>query len=352
MPRIYVTPFHRGHYDFYSWFLGLRVIYTSGVMLSPDTFESLETLQDNKLTIVCKKLDLKPTHRLLLLLGHPCGYAAKNFGVTLGKNQAKFGTERIAHNGIPADKPHTRTLDRYRHSILDPQSVHRARTPRMTLTWGTGGRGSRSGKGKATKNSNEAESRNIRQLNRWPEYPTASLLLSIAMKFMLTSLDDVQTTQTDSNATKTMALDHLGGMLEVLKYMLLCKVILNLPEDVHTLVESMRAITWAHQDRNLADFEKAPRDYKDKLSSELTIRSHLAMLYNTLLESPSLRPPSSPHSLPYGGDVPALVASFLAPTFVSNLAHLRTSPPPHLSSFHLCRGRLSTAVQLYINLSL
>jgi cohesin loading factor subunit SCC2 len=26
----------------------------------------------------------------------------------------------------------------------------------------------------------------------------------------LTSLDDVQTTQTDSNAAKTMALDHLG----------------------------------------------------------------------------------------------------------------------------------------------
>jgi len=36
-------------------------------------------------------------------------YAAKNFGcdvtgVTLGKNQAKFGTNRIASNGVPADK--------------------------------------------------------------------------------------------------------------------------------------------------------------------------------------------------------------------------------------------------------
>ncbi|KAJ7768749.1 sphingolipid C9-methyltransferase [Mycena olivaceomarginata] len=64
----------RDHYDrgddFYSWFLGPRMIYTSGVVLSPDTFESLETLQDNKLAI----------------------------------NQAKFGTERIAQNGIPADK--------------------------------------------------------------------------------------------------------------------------------------------------------------------------------------------------------------------------------------------------------
>jgi hypothetical protein len=39
------------------------MIYTSGVVLSPDTFESLETLQDNKLAIVCNKLDLKPTDR-------------------------------------------------------------------------------------------------------------------------------------------------------------------------------------------------------------------------------------------------------------------------------------------------
>ncbi|KAJ7035923.1 sphingolipid C9-methyltransferase [Mycena alexandri] len=106
----------RDHYDrgddFYSWFLGPRMIYTSGVVLSPDTFESLETLQDNKLAIVCNKLDLKPTDRLLDVgcgWGTLVAYAAKNFGcdvtgVTLGKNQTKFGTERIAQNGVPADK--------------------------------------------------------------------------------------------------------------------------------------------------------------------------------------------------------------------------------------------------------
>ncbi|KAJ7916499.1 hypothetical protein B0H13DRAFT_1997476 [Mycena leptocephala] len=73
------------------------------------------------------------------------------------------------------------------------------------------------------------------------------------------------------------------GALEALKYMLLCKVMLNLPED------SMRAIARAHQDRNLADFEKALRDYKDELSSDPTIRSHLAALYDTLLEQNLLR---------------------------------------------------------------
>ncbi|KII90510.1 hypothetical protein PLICRDRAFT_697054 [Plicaturopsis crispa FD-325 SS-3] len=77
----------------------------------------------------------------------------------------------------------------------------------------------RSGKGKATKNSNEAEYRTIFDnlisdllaVLYWPEWPAASLLLGIACKFMVSSLDDVKTTnQTDNNAAKTIALDHLG----------------------------------------------------------------------------------------------------------------------------------------------
>jgi cohesin loading factor subunit SCC2 len=55
---------------------------------------------------------------------------------------------------------------------------------------------SRSGKGKATKNSNEAEYRaifdnlisDLLAVLYWPEYPAASLLLSIATKFMVRSL--------------------------------------------------------------------------------------------------------------------------------------------------------------------
>ncbi|KAH6903646.1 proteasome regulatory particle subunit [Coprinopsis sp. MPI-PUGE-AT-0042] len=91
--------------------------------------------------------------------------------------------------------------------------------------------------------------------------------------------------------------------LKALKYMLLCKIMLNSPEDVNSLltiklatqyassrdVESMRAIARAHQDRNLADFEKALREYQLELSSDPTIRSHLAALYDTLLEQNLLR---------------------------------------------------------------
>ncbi|GJJ07597.1 hypothetical protein Clacol_001800 [Clathrus columnatus] len=94
-----------------------------------------------------------------------------------------------------------------------------------------------------------------------------------------------------------------GGALTALKYMLLCKIMLNLPEDLPGLlslkfavkyaqspdVESMRVVARAHQNRNLREFEKALRDYRDELSSDPTIRSHLAALYDTLLEQNLLR---------------------------------------------------------------
>ncbi|GAA5983460.1 hypothetical protein JCM10908_000294 [Rhodotorula pacifica] len=94
--------------DFHEWFLGPRMIYTSGIIGDADKKETLEELQDNKLAVVCHKLRLKPEDTLLDI---GCGwgtlvtYAAKNFGcdatgVTLSHNQAEFGTNRIAKNGV------------------------------------------------------------------------------------------------------------------------------------------------------------------------------------------------------------------------------------------------------------
>ncbi|KAK7469438.1 Sister chromatid cohesion protein 2 [Stygiomarasmius scandens] len=78
----------------------------------------------------------------------------------------------------------------------------------------------RSGKTKTTKNSNEAEYRiifdnlisDVLVVLFWPEWPAASLLLSIACKYMVNFLDDVKTShkEADNNAAKTIALDHLG----------------------------------------------------------------------------------------------------------------------------------------------
>ncbi|EIW67226.1 hypothetical protein TREMEDRAFT_69739 [Tremella mesenterica DSM 1558] len=103
----------REHYDrgddFYSWFLGPRMVYTSGVIKDINRMETLEELQDNKMTMVCEKLALKPGDKMLDI---GCGWgtlvthAAKNYGVdvtgvTLAKNQTVFGNARLRENGIP-----------------------------------------------------------------------------------------------------------------------------------------------------------------------------------------------------------------------------------------------------------
>ncbi|KIP05873.1 hypothetical protein PHLGIDRAFT_107617 [Phlebiopsis gigantea 11061_1 CR5-6] len=106
----------REHYDrgddFYEWFLGPRMVYTSGVITDLTVEESLEQLQDNKMTIVCEKLNLQPEDHLLDIgcgWGTLSAFAHKNYGcrvtgVTLSKNQTAFGNERIVNNGGDADR--------------------------------------------------------------------------------------------------------------------------------------------------------------------------------------------------------------------------------------------------------
>jgi len=88
--------YNRGN-DFFEWFLGERMIYTSGLFTDPAGTETLEEAQDRKCKVVCDKLHMRPNLRLLDI---GCGwgtfirYAARHFsadatGVTLsiqGKN--------------------------------------------------------------------------------------------------------------------------------------------------------------------------------------------------------------------------------------------------------------------------
>ncbi|KDN41867.1 PCI-domain-containing protein [Tilletiaria anomala UBC 951] len=87
-----------------------------------------------------------------------------------------------------------------------------------------------------------------------------------------------------------------------LKYMLLCKIMLNLPDDVNAIiqgkaaqkfsgrdVEAMSKVAKAHEERSLENFEQALKDYKEELSNDPIIRNHLAALYDTLLEQNLLR---------------------------------------------------------------
>ncbi|GBG67902.1 hypothetical protein CBR_g1021 [Chara braunii] len=82
-----------------------------------------------------------------------------------------------------------------------------------------------------------------------------------------------------------------------LKYMLLCKVMINQAEDVNAVistkaglkytgveVDAMRAVASAHSKRSLHDFEEALKNFKEQLSDDPIIHRHLAALYGTLLE--------------------------------------------------------------------
>ncbi|CDH52208.1 pci-domain-containing protein [Lichtheimia corymbifera JMRC:FSU:9682] len=87
-----------------------------------------------------------------------------------------------------------------------------------------------------------------------------------------------------------------------LKYMLLCKIMLNLPEDIQAIlsgktalrysgsdIEAMKAVASAHQNRNLQEFETALATYTHELNDDPIIRSQLAALYDTLLEQNLVR---------------------------------------------------------------
>lgn len=106
----------RDHYDrgddFYTWFLGPRMIYTSGVVSDITREETLEELQDNKLKVVAEKIQLKKGD-VVLDLG--CGwgtwatfassqYGAKVTGITLGKNQTKWGNKLLSTYGVDSSQ--------------------------------------------------------------------------------------------------------------------------------------------------------------------------------------------------------------------------------------------------------
>ncbi|KAK0704686.1 hypothetical protein B0H67DRAFT_592073 [Lasiosphaeris hirsuta] len=82
-----------------------------------------------------------------------------------------------------------------------------------------------------------------------------------------------------------------------LQYMLLCKIMLNLVDDINTLMtskqamkyagqslEAMKAIARAHANRSLEEYERALGAYKYELGGDAFIRNHLRRLYDAMLE--------------------------------------------------------------------
>lgn len=113
----------RDHYDrgddFYAWFLGPRMVYTSGIISDINKEETLEQMQDNKLAVVCEKIGLQPGDTLLDL---GCGwgtlvkyasvhYGAHATGITLGRNQTKWGNNGLRKAGIDESQSRILCLD-------------------------------------------------------------------------------------------------------------------------------------------------------------------------------------------------------------------------------------------------
>jgi 26S proteasome regulatory subunit N6 len=83
-----------------------------------------------------------------------------------------------------------------------------------------------------------------------------------------------------------------------LKYMLLCKIMVNQADDVASIISSakvglqyqgpeldaMKAVADAHSKRSLKLFEACLRDFKSQLEEDPIVHRHLSSLYDTLME--------------------------------------------------------------------
>ncbi len=98
------------HYDvsnrFYEWLLGPSMAYTCAVY--PNDGATLEEAQEEKVDLVCRKLDLRPGQHLLdvgcgwgtMVTHAAANYGVKVLGVTLSRQQAEWGQKRIAELGL------------------------------------------------------------------------------------------------------------------------------------------------------------------------------------------------------------------------------------------------------------
>jgi cyclopropane-fatty-acyl-phospholipid synthase len=95
------------------------MIYTSGIISDINKEETLEELQDNKLAVVCEKINVKPGDTILDL---GCGwgtlakfasvhYGAHVTGITLGRNQTAWGNKGLRSAGIPESQSRILCLD-------------------------------------------------------------------------------------------------------------------------------------------------------------------------------------------------------------------------------------------------
>jgi cyclopropane fatty-acyl-phospholipid synthase-like methyltransferase len=97
--------YNRGN-DFYNWFLGESMTYTSGMFC--DTNETLEQAQERKLETVCQYVQMKPGDEHLdigcgwgPLITHAAQHhGTRSTGITLAQEQADWANARAAKAGV------------------------------------------------------------------------------------------------------------------------------------------------------------------------------------------------------------------------------------------------------------
>jgi cyclopropane fatty-acyl-phospholipid synthase-like methyltransferase len=103
--RVIRSHYDRGN-DFFGGFLGDRMIYTSAFFKTG--LEDLETAQDQKLDLVCQKLQLKPGEKMLdigcgwgTLAAHSAKYyGTDTTGITIAQKGADYGNDQIKRWGV------------------------------------------------------------------------------------------------------------------------------------------------------------------------------------------------------------------------------------------------------------
>jgi len=99
--RIVRAHYDRGN-DFFNAFLGPRMVYTSGIFYKET--DTLEKAQDQKMDLVCQKLQMKEGDEHLdigcgwgtLALHSAREFGTQSTGVTIAKQQTSYGNEQIS----------------------------------------------------------------------------------------------------------------------------------------------------------------------------------------------------------------------------------------------------------------
>ena len=110
--------------EFYELVLGPTMTYSCAVFATPD--DSLETAQEQKYDLICRKLGLQPGQRLLdvgcgwggMVMHAAQHYGVQAVGVTISASQADLAAKRVAEAGL-ADRVDIRLLD-YRDIVDGP----------------------------------------------------------------------------------------------------------------------------------------------------------------------------------------------------------------------------------------